>query len=86
MHDDGPFAGQALPASENISGTNALANHEAARAADRESDLGCVFIAAERWLAGKPPFCGKAVAPGSPYCPRHAALCRGQAPAAVKRR
>jgi hypothetical protein len=75
MHDDGPFAGQALPANENISGTNSAANHEATS----ESELGCVFIAAERWLAGKPPFCGKPALPGSPYCRNHAALCRGHA-------
>jgi hypothetical protein len=81
MHDDGPFAGQALPASENISGTNSPANHEATS----ESELGCVFIAADHWLAGKPPFCGKPVSPGSAYCQRHAALCRGRA-ATEKRR
>jgi hypothetical protein len=40
---------------------------------------GCVYIAAERWPAGKPPFCGRRVLPGSPYCPRHAALCRAPA-------
>jgi hypothetical protein len=74
MHHDGPFAGRTLPAEENISGTNVKANVEDAWL----DQFGCAFIAASRWLAGRPPFCGKPVRPGSPYCPRHDAFCRGQ--------
>jgi hypothetical protein len=73
-----PQPERALPADENISGTTGAANSEDSPKECAEK-WGCVYIAAERWLPGKPPFCGKPVLPGSPYCPRHAALCRAPA-------
>lgn len=90
MHDRIPCRGQALPEVENISGTEPAANAEdsAAESADRAvlvlADLGCLFIAAERWPAGAPPFCGRPTAPHSAYCPRHAALCRAETAAAPR--
>jgi hypothetical protein len=56
---------------KNISGTITIANSE-----DIALDAyGCAFIAAADWRAGFPPFCGKPVLPGTPYCAQHAALC-----------
>ncbi len=36
---------------------------------------GCAYIAADRWPAGQPPFCGAPVQPGSPYCTAHRRIC-----------
>lgn len=79
MHRRIPWPLLTVSGYENISRTMVLANGKVAAA----GEFGCVFIAAERWLAGKPPFCGRPTAPGSPYCPRHRALCRAQ-PAAAR--
>jgi hypothetical protein len=35
----------------------------------------CVYIAAETWPPGAPPFCGAPVLLGSPYCAEHTRLC-----------
>jgi hypothetical protein len=79
MHDGGPYHGFVLPDDENISGTNFAANGEDSA----ESGEGCVFIEPDTWPAGFPPFCGRPVAAGSPYCLEHAARC---APATEVRR
>jgi len=82
MHGRIPLLGRSLPFHENISGTMTAGNSEDSGA----DDLGCVFIAAESWLAGQPPFCGQPTAPRSPYCPRHRALCRRDPAAPEPRR
>ena len=76
MHERAPFAGLNVPAEENISGTFGFANVDDLPL----QSFGCAFIAVDRWPAGFPPFCGAPVVPGSAYCPRHAAHCRGLVP------
>jgi hypothetical protein len=76
MHDGDPHHGFVLPDDENISGTNIPANGEdSAETAAQESGKTCVFIEPHTWPAGFPPFCGRPVQPGSPYCPTHAVRC-----------
>ena len=81
MHDGGPRPGLSLPVDENISGTNGAANTEDSpetglgETGAEDSGWGCVFIEPYTWPAGFPPFCGRPVLPGSPYCPAHAARC-----------
>lgn len=75
MHDGGPRDGFGLPEDENISGTMGAAKAEDSA----ESLAGCVFIEPHTWPAGFPPFCGRPVLPGSPYCPAHAARCAAPA-------
>lgn len=71
MHRGIPFSGRVLPAIKNISRTWFAAK------AESETDLlGCLYIAANSWPAGHPPFCGLPKAPHSAYCPTHDALCR----------
>jgi len=85
MHDGDPHHGLAMADDENISGTFFPANGEdSAETGPDEANEGCVFIEPYTWPAGFPPFCGRLVLPGSPYCPAHAALCAG--PAAKVRR
>ena len=79
MHDGGPHRGPIAPVDENISGTIVAANEEDLP----ETPLGCVFIEPDIWPAGFPPFCGRPVLAGSPYCPAHAARCA--APAETRR-
>jgi hypothetical protein len=80
MHRYVPI-GENFANEENISGT-------LPRTIDREKPSvsgpeGCVFIAADSWPAGYPPFCGAPVLTGSPYCPAHAQLCRADTEIAV---
>jgi hypothetical protein len=74
MHDRGPRHGLVLPEDQNISGTFLAANDEDSAEAGLES-AGCVFIEPYTWPPGFPPFCGRPVVPGSPYCATHAARC-----------
>ena len=84
MHGGGPYHGRVLAKNENISGTLTAANAENSRLGTMlEDNWGCVFIEPYLWPAGFPPFCGRPVRSGSPYCAAHAALCA--APAAAPR-
>jgi len=79
MHDRGPHHGLSLPKDENISGTNRTANDEDSPETGLEGRVGCVFIEPYTWPAGFPPFCGRPVLAGSPYCPEHATRCTAPA-------
>jgi len=70
--DTKPFDRRFASLRKNISGTNGFANTEGLPL----EAFGCAFIAATDWLAGFPPFCGKPVLLGAPYCAEHAVLCR----------
>ncbi|HLI22081.1 MAG TPA: hypothetical protein VKV32_13230, partial [Stellaceae bacterium] len=61
MHRRNPRLGRAFFCGENISGTMSGANAENFRP-ERLAEWGCAFITPARWLAGKPPFCGRPTA------------------------
>lgn len=75
MHDRGPRRGFVLRRHENISRTLRRANGKDSAESGEDRDGTCVFIEPYAWPAGFPPFCGRPVLPGSPYCPAHAVRC-----------
>jgi hypothetical protein len=82
MHDGGPHHGFGSPDDANIAGTSISANSEdPAESSPDESEWGCVFIEPYTWPAGFPPFCGRPVLAGSPYCQAHTARCAAPAEA-----
>jgi len=68
----------ALPQDENISGT-LLDFGEAAKRDAMGNPVSleerCVYIAADSWPPGAPPYCAASVEPGSSYCALHRRLC-----------